>query len=283
MTGSSDYTVNPGEETDQGQVLSSEAPVTFDGYGNGDAINLTGTGAGGVTVNGTNENDDVSVALIGANNTITVFGREAVQAVGVTLPIATINTFEGHDFVRVNGNNTFTTINANGSDGDDDDTLFLFNNSGAAAIDLGNSFATGYGGMVNFTGFQTIDANANAQNLTILATADDDTVTVTPFTANSGRLQANGNDPVVNYSNLGATFTVNTLGGEDLLVVNGNTSSEVITVNATTVTASGAADQLRGCGGLTRQWFSWQRHIQCYCLGQHGNLHRRRKFDWHRR
>ena len=72
------------------------------------------------------------------------------------------------------------------------------------------------------------------------ATANDDTVTVTPFDAVSGTLQANDVDPVVNYSNLGANFTVDLLnGGEDRLIVNGNSSSEVITVNATTVTASG--------------------------------------------
>ena len=61
MTGSADYTVNPGAETDQGEVLSGGVPVTFDGFGSGETLALTGTGAGTVTVNGTAANDVFNV------------------------------------------------------------------------------------------------------------------------------------------------------------------------------------------------------------------------------
>ena len=52
---------------------------------------------------------------------------------------------------------------------------------------------------------------------------------------------ANSAAPLVNYSGLGALFTVNLRAGRDVLTVNGNSTSEAITVNTTTVTASGQA------------------------------------------
>ena len=109
-----------------------------------------------------------------------------------------------------------------------------------AVIDLGLSFILGYGSFITYTGLQTINADANALGLTVFATFEDDSVVVTPFDAASGRLIANGTDPIINYSNLGPTLTVDLLsGGEDRLTVRGNSTSEVITVNAVSVVASG--------------------------------------------
>jgi hypothetical protein len=236
VLGSADYTVNPGAETDQGQILSAGVPITFDGYGSGDQVQLTGTGAGVVTVNGTAANDTFTVAT----NTVTMTGRATITA--TALPTATLNAYAGEDVFNVNGNNTFTTLNVHGGDGDDDDALNVFNNAGAATVDLGARTVAGYGALINYTGLEAIDADVNAQNLTVNATAGDDTVAVTPLTGTSGVLQANGADPVLQYSNLGATFLVDLLtGGEDRLVVSGNSTSETITVTPTTVTASGQA------------------------------------------
>jgi len=236
MTGSASYTVSPGPETDQGEILSSGVPVSFDGYGSGDTLALTGTGGGTVTVNGTAANDIYTVAT----NTITITGRAAVTA--TTLPTATLNGFAGQDTFDVNGNNTFTTLNVHGGSDDDQDTLNLTNNAGAATVNLGASTVAGYGALINYTGLQTVAPNANAQALTVVATANDDTLVVTPFTATTGRLQNNNVDPVVDYSNLGAsTITLDPSGGQDTVVVNGNSSSETIEINTTAgrVQASG--------------------------------------------
>ena len=67
MTGSADYTVNPGAETDQGEVLSGGVPVTFDGFGAAATLALTGTGGGTVTVNGTAANDIFTVSNVAAD------------------------------------------------------------------------------------------------------------------------------------------------------------------------------------------------------------------------
>ncbi len=240
MTGSADYTVNPGAETDQGEVLSSGVPVDFDGFGSGDTLALAGTGAGTVTVNGTAANDVFTVEKPAAVDTVTITGRATITA--TALPTATLNADEGEDEFHVNGNNTLTTLNVNGGDGDDDDTLNVFNNAGAATVDLGLRTVAGYGALINYTGLEAIDADANAQNLTVNATGGDDTVEVTPLDATSGSLQANDEDPVLNYSNLGGLFTVDLLtGGQDRLVVYGNSTDETIDINTTpsTVQASG--------------------------------------------
>ena len=49
---------------------------------------------------------------------------------------------------------------------------------------------------VLYSGIETINLNASGQDLTVNATDGDDTVQVTPLTAASGVLQANGVAPV---------------------------------------------------------------------------------------
>ncbi len=105
-----------------------------------------------------------------------------------------------------------------------------------------------------YTGLETIEADVAGEDLTVFATDGDDTVEVTPLTATSGVLQANGVDPVLNYSNLDVviTFLVDLLtGGEDRLVVYGNSTGETITVTPTTVTASGQPVNYANAEALT--------------------------------
>ena len=238
MTGSADYTVNPGAETDQGEVLSGGVPVTFDGFGSGETLALTGTGAGTLTDNGTAANDVFNVST----NTVTIAGRVTITA--TALPTATLNAYAGDDVFNVNGNNTFTTLNINGGDGDDDDTLVLTNRTSAATVNLGLRTVAGYGALINYTGLQTIDANAGAAALAVVATAEDDDVTVTVWDANSGTVQLglavqqNGQvqgdsvDPLVIYRNTGGNaVAVNLSGGEDTLVVVGNALSQTFNIN----------------------------------------------------
>ena len=235
ITGSPNYTVNPGAETDQGEVLSSGVPVWFDGFGAGETVALTGTGAGPVTVNGTNADD---IFTLTATDTITITGRATIA--NTALPIAIMVGYEGQDRFDVNGGNSFTRIDVQGGDGDDQDVLNASAAQGPVTVNLGTSTITGYstaaGHVLNYTGLETINADATGQNMTVVATTVDDTVSVTPLGPNNGTLQANGIDPVVNFSATG-TFTVDLLtGGNDKLIVNGTSVGDDITVTGALVT-----------------------------------------------
>ena len=221
VTGSPDYTVNPGDETDQGEILSTGVPLTFDGYGAGENINLTGTGGGTVIVNGTPANDAFGVS---AGNAITIAGRATVNP--ATLPNAVLNGYEGDDTFTVIGN-TFTLLNINGGDGDDDDSLALSGPTGAVTVNLGTRAISGYtaaGGFVNYTGLQSISTDTNQQAINFVLGAGDDDVRVVVLNRNSGVVHANNTDPVVTYSNTNGNAAIFDLGGgEDTLNVVGST------------------------------------------------------------
>ena len=82
--------------------------------------------------------------------------------------------------------------------------------------------------------------------VTVNATTGDDTIEVTPLDASAGTLQANGADPVVNYSNTNTLgVVVDALGGEDTLVVNATSAIDTVTVDV-----PGSTVDTGGFGGL---------------------------------
>ena len=167
-----------------------------------------------------------------------------------------------------------------GGDGDDDDALNLDTAAGAVTVNLQSSTITGYGGTIHYQDLQTINANVSGQNLTVNATAGDDTVEVTPLTATSGVLQANGVDPVLNYSNLGATFLVDLLsGGEDRLGGLRQFDGRDDHRHADDGHGFGPADQLRQCGSVDGGRPGRQRHVQRDAVGDDRDVHRRRRSD----
>jgi predicted AlkP superfamily pyrophosphatase or phosphodiesterase/Ca2+-binding RTX toxin-like protein len=236
VSGSATFTVNPGVEADQGEVLSTGVPISFDGYGSGEFLRLTGGGVGSdVTVNGTAAKDLFTVAVAGAVDTVTITGRATVET--ASLPTATLNGFDGDDRFVVNGNAafTYTALNLHGGDGDQDDLAALNAATGDVVVDLGNATIAGYGvTVINYTGLRTVAADANEKLLTVKATSGDDETVVTPATATSGLVTNNGVNPVVLYSKVPAVTGViidQLTGGEDTLIVNATNGADTITVD----------------------------------------------------
>jgi len=240
VTGTGRFVHTPGNTADAGQIaLNSLLGVSYVNLGAAGTVTANGTGGSDILVaNATNGDDTFDVSNLNVVDLTSNTGNH-VDLLAGTIESLTLVGFAGQDTFNVNGANTFTAINVQGGSGDADDTLNLSNNAGAAAINLGTSTITGYSGTLTYTGLATINANVNVQNLTVTATGGDDTVDVTPADATSGVLQANGASPVVNYSNLGATFTVNGGGGEDTLVVHGNETGETFTITDALVTVGG--------------------------------------------
>ncbi|MDP6717652.1 MAG: hypothetical protein QGF59_03315, partial [Pirellulaceae bacterium] len=235
FTGSANYTVNPGAETDEGTVLTdNDPPVNFFGYGAGETIDLSAAVAN-VTINGTGNNDAYVVA---ANNDVTITGRATVENIAGSTVMA--NAGNGDDTFTVDGGNTLAVLNVNGGDGDDDDTLDANLAAAAVTVDLDARTVTGFGALINYTGLQTIEADANGQTFQVDGTTGDDTLVVTPLTADTGTVQGNGADPVVEYDNIaGNALTVDGVGGENTIVVNGNELGEIFTVTTSLVSVGG--------------------------------------------
>ncbi|MDA1053079.1 MAG: dockerin type I domain-containing protein [Planctomycetota bacterium] len=242
FTGSANYTVNPGAETDEATVLTdNDPPVNLFGYGVGETIDLTGSGGGRATVNGTNENDFFSIraGTAGSDNEVFFNFRATVET--TTLPFVEVNAFDGEDDFVVNGNNTYGLIVVNGGDGDDDDKLFAFNAQAAVEVFLNivpSRTITGYGGPIAYTGLEAVNPDVTGQTLKIIGTTADDTIEVTPLGGTTGTARANDTDPTVNYFGTG-TVDIDGGGGEDTVVVYGSSLGETITVSATATTTPG--------------------------------------------
>ena len=239
--GANTITYTPGAQVDAGGVLvDSLAPMSFEGLGATGTLRFSDPGGRLDTL--VHRGSDVADTFVvpGAGNitlTNTPGTHVAVATPGVDVLV--LEGLAGNDLFRLSGTLPYMMTHTDGGDGDDDDTLSLDTAAGAVTVNLQSSTITGYGGTIHFQDLQTVNANVSGQNLTVDATGGDDTVEVTPLTATSGVLQANDADPVLNYSNLGATFLVDLLsGGEDRLIVYGNSTSETITVTPSTVTAS---------------------------------------------
>ncbi|MCO6458749.1 MAG: hypothetical protein J5I93_25865 [Pirellulaceae bacterium] len=238
--GSHTITYTPGPTPDSGDIrVDNFVPLHFETLDAG-AVNFTNTGGGrsDVLVHRGSDVDDQFLVDAGFGGGRVVFENSSGVHVPVLTPgvlALTLEGLDGDDLFTVRGDHTYEQIDVRGGNPDDGDTLAVLAPNAPRTVDLGLATVFGYGGPIVYTGIQTIDANAGGAALNLLGTAGDDTITVTPLNATSGVAQANGADPIVRYSNtggvLGATLRVNSLGGQDTLVVNASSLADLVEVD----------------------------------------------------
>jgi len=138
-------------------------------------------------------------------------------------------------------------VDVQGGDPGNSDVL-NFTSTGATILRTGSSQIddAGVAGTpdVIYSGVETINLDANQNSLTVEGAANDDDLTVTVYSATSGKVelglavQQNGQvgpsvaKPLINYSNITGPLAIDQLGGEDTLVVVGNALTQTFIVNA---------------------------------------------------
>ena len=229
--------------------------VSFEGLGSAATLSLASVGGGRVNFlyyHGTADDDVFNVSALG------VIELEKNPANTVDLAVATpgigqlgLYGLAGDDTFNLPGNHPFpglfgaAGITVQGGDPGASDVL---NFTGSATV--ANLITADFGvstvqeatfGAVSFSGIEVLNVNANAHNLTIRATAGDDTLAVTPTGASAATARLAGSDPaigespVVNGANIG-TLSVDLLGGSDQLIVHGNEDGNFITITGALVT-----------------------------------------------
>lgn len=262
-------TYHPGDSYNSGLITATRdfaptfefLPVSVEDLGFGTLVfdDANGIRDDTLIVQGLNSDDDFDVATT---------GRVELRDAHTNIPLASridtpgvdrlqLQGLDGSDVFNVPGNHPFSGTLPSGTEyviveGGDPDTgsdVLNFTGSGAGVVtvDLQAQTVTEAGQLpVGFTGIETLNANGAGQTLTVQGTANDDTFAVTPYGGSAGTLQANGQAPVVNYSNVSAnTVAVDTLGGEDRLIVNATSVADSITVNV-----PGASVDTGANGGL---------------------------------
>jgi Ca2+-binding RTX toxin-like protein len=250
---SATVTVNLGSSRDSGVLNTSGGDISYTGI---EAINLTGTGAGGATVNGTNADN----AINQSGNVVTVDNYVPITLVSGYTTL-TLNGMAGSDTINVNPGSltAATAMTVNGGDPTGSDTLII-NGTPAVLNNLRyNPSNAGAGTVVDdntaqppiaFTGIEHLKLvvqQADGDGVRFEGTTGNDTVEFHQgATADSGVItgtmdsnNATGNGP---FAMTEATyFGVNSLandvdlgfynpGGTDSFVFNGTAGNDLVAV-----------------------------------------------------
>ncbi len=245
-TPAAEATLSPGATVDAGTITAdtfggpSLLPLAFENLGGSGSLAYAGPGAraDGLDILGTDNDDQFNMDAAG-----TVQIVKPAFGVPVTLPISTPGVAflrmlgrDGDDTFNVPGNHPFTAgMEVQGGNPGSGSDVLNFNSSGAGAVAVNlmtKTIQEAGSASVDYTGIETLNVNAAGQVLSVQGTANDDLIEVTPYGGNAGTLQANGQAPVVNYSNVSAnTVSVDPLGGQDALLVKATVDADAITVN----------------------------------------------------
>lgn len=225
-----------------GSVTATNGDVSFSNIEN---LNLTGSGAGTLTVNGTNGDD----AINQNGNTVTVNNGSVVNF--ASYPTLTLAGINGDDTINVRPTTLVgvTTFNVDGGDPTASDTLIVNATGGNDTITYAPSTTIGAGSVavnaapiVNLTTIEgvTIDGAGGTDALTNATPAGVDQVIYTPGSGpDAGTIATRGAGGgtarvPLTFQHLGAGGSVNftSAGGrEDVLELNGTQDSDVFDVN----------------------------------------------------
>jgi hypothetical protein len=111
---------------------------------------------------------------------------------------------------------------------------------GDVTVDLNTGTIVGYpgvpGGTIGIIGIPTVNLDVNGHALTVLGTTGDDTIEYSPTGPQAGSVTLASTHQVLNLTNAGGTFTIDTGAGNDTVTTDGTPSADVVTVTVTTNT-----------------------------------------------
>ena len=112
---------------------------------------------------------------------------------------------------------------------------------GPVIIDLAARTISGFASasatsLIGISGIPTVNVNVNGQTLTVNLTGGDDTLSYTPSGPDAGTIALSGAGQVINLSGSGS-FTVNPLGGNDIVTTYGSSVGDAVNVNVDTTIA----------------------------------------------
>ncbi|HPD17256.1 MAG TPA: LEPR-XLL domain-containing protein, partial [Planctomycetota bacterium] len=190
--------------------------------------------------NGTAADDTIRVAMGEAGGTEfrnTIAGQVVARLEVFNITSAVVRGGDGDDTFSVTPR-VGVAMRVEGGDPSGSDVLTLTGAGVPIAVDLAAQAVTETGfGPVSFTGIEVLSIAAAAGDVTILGTAGPDALTVRPTGANDATILGGG--PVIHATDIG-TFTVNTLGGNDTVIVEGDELNNTIAVSAASVAITGS-------------------------------------------
>ena len=218
------------------QNLGTSGRVVADGLAGNDML---------VTL-GTLLNDDLAVDFPGAGRprvVLTSAEGAHVPVEGASIENHRLDALDGDDVIGVTGNVNVSGVLEvlGGANGDGSDILNFTAGPLGTELHLGNATisvaADPFGDLV-YDGIEHLNIAGSGQDLEVAVTDDDDHVEYTPLGVSAGRLQANHDFPVVEFDDV-AIFDLDTLAGQNRILVHGTSAANMVTVTPLLVTVDG--------------------------------------------
>jgi hypothetical protein len=234
----------PDTEPDDGRILvNSLLPLQYTDLGTSGLISIDGlAGTDVLSVDGTASNDDFTVTPVtGLISHALATGTLRVAIAQSRLERVVLEGYSGSDTFRIPGSSPSATIVHGGTPDVGSDTI-IYTSTGATIVDLGLSTIDDDGvnppADVTWTAVEQIIVSGAGFGLTLSGTAVDDMITYIPQGTASGQLQANGVLPVVRFSGVAGLAVSAAAGTGDVVIVQGTTNHDVITVDSPTRTVT---------------------------------------------
>ncbi|MFO0943475.1 MAG: hypothetical protein U0930_22295 [Pirellulales bacterium] len=249
---------SPGTTPDSGTFnVNSLVPIGVTNIGLGATLNLNGAGGTDTLVSeGTDNSDTASVSAAGL---VKINGNLAVTP--LSIENARLNMHDGDDIINVTAGQPFAILTIDAGSPSASDTLNLIGATGDVSVDWQASSVSGYGGVINYIALETINADVNALNATLLGTNGSDSIQVstngqTVTTRLTGSVPSFSDAPVVNFANVGTTMTVDGGLGTNQLEFLGTAGADQFNISRdpTNRTIQSNADQIVS---LTNSFFAW--------------------------
>ncbi len=163
------------------------------------------------------------------------FGHRNVTNVGGA-EIVCLQLMDGNDEVAVlapAGLPFQLEVLGGGSD-PNGDALSFAGSGGQVKLDLADdSLADAGGSHLTFSGMETFDIDTAGGPLAVSTAEEDETLQITPFTADAGQLALGGSALTVAYAGVaGQAVALDLAGGQDTLVVNGSSVADAAVLDA---------------------------------------------------
>jgi hypothetical protein len=259
-TGDDTVEVAPGATPDAGTITGfttnggavgtpfSFVPIQFSGITGfvvaASAFVQTG-GSDTVIVDGSNANDTFNYNATGPTAFISPDVTVTTGPTTTHTPIALGASVANLDLRGLEGNDTFN-VNLNPLDGQTSVAILVEGNGpstgtlnytapdgAATTINYGTSTITSTGPAANpvtFAAISTINETSSGAGSTLTVVgAGNDNISYTPTGGNAGTVTQVGSTPVINFTGVGSTFTIDPGAGTNTVTVNGTSSNDSIT------------------------------------------------------
>ncbi len=180
----------------------------------------------------------------GGTINVTRFGQPSlsttIEVHAGSVSTLALHGLEGDDLFNLAGPLFYSRLVIDGGGPSASDIVNFSGANGPVTVNLAdatlatNTLITGYGGPITLIGDEVVNLDLNGQTLTVIGTAQPDSITYTPTGTLAGTFTLAGLNTVFNFTDVSdgsVGFVIDPMGGADTVTVNGTSGDDDITAS----------------------------------------------------